>query len=135
MSERIKPRLRDKFLKAYARSLRDELNQYTEGGSVIHKASVLAGQTSQAIIEILPIGKPWENLALTRQPEDWYPDPNAIIEFHPPNRITVTRNSEFFAEMLHWSNVQAWDDAGFIISHILMAKKYQQTTTQGRLGE
>jgi hypothetical protein len=124
MTERIKPRLRDKFLMQYAEALRTELNQFTEGGAVVHKASVLAGRSSQVVIEFLPLGEPWAELKLTRQPDDWLPKRNAIIEFHAPNRVTVTRSSEWFDEMLQWSNVKAWEDAGFIIGHILMTKRH-----------
>jgi hypothetical protein len=121
----IKSRLRNRFLVDYAKLLRDDLDEFVDGSGTVHRASVLAGRTSQVIIEVFNADshhyKP--EIVPTNQPPEWLPNANAIISFEAPNRVIVTRPSEYFEQMLHWSNVQAWEDAGFIISHILTTQR------------
>lgn len=119
----MKNRTRDRFLMEYAQVVRRELNQYVEGSGAVHRASVLAGSISQVIIEVLGEGQPWEELRLTRQSDDWLPSYTSIIEFQAPNKIMVTRPSKTLEQMLAWSNVKAWDDTGYIIGHILAARR------------
>ena len=118
MISRISSNFRDRVLNIYAQELIKELNAHTYPAAE-HQGQILAGTTSQVIVEVVPTGAPYSPIVLIRQPEDWCPIPIAIIDFTAPNKIIVTRPSEYLEHMHKWSNVAAWGDAGFIIGEIL----------------
>jgi hypothetical protein len=106
----------------YAKNVREELDNFTQGSGVVHRVSVLAGRASQVIIEIVPSDDPQKSeIVVTNHDPEWLPPvyPCATIVFESPNKIIVTRPSEYFKQMLSWSNVQAWEDVDFIINYVL----------------
>lgn len=120
--EVLKPRLRDRFLKEYAKLLRESLDEFTEGSGLRHRISIRPGEISQVVVEAHDPSDPWSERFIP-QDEDWIPSYTTPIDIRPPFQVTISRLSMRLEDMLKWSNVQAWDDSSYIISLVLMAKR------------
>lgn len=117
--EVMRPRLRDRFLKEYAKLLREYLDEFTEGSGLRHRVSIKPGRISQVVVEAHDPVDPWSERFIP-QDKDWIPSYPTAIDIQPPFQVTITRLSDRFEDMLKWSNVQSWDDSSYIISSVLM---------------